>query len=156
MSIAGMDQKPTKRGKITEVTREESARLRAIWDREQARLKASGLGTQEAFGAHFHIGNQAAVGFFLNGRTALSPKAAAAFARGLRCRVADFSPRLAAVLDAGAVAAWPFPDIDPERFARLSPTARIELQGVMRERLDAYERSASDGPSEKQQAPAAA
>jgi|GEM_PF-719874 len=51
--------------------------------------------TQAEFGEMYEIGNQSAVGHFLHGRTPLSPKAAAGFARGLNCRVADFSPRLA-------------------------------------------------------------
>lgn len=87
-----------RRGKVTEENREESRKLKAIWEREKARLLLDGHGTQEAFGQEFGIGNQAAVGFFLNGKSALSPKAAAAFARGLRCSVSDFSPRLAKVL----------------------------------------------------------
>jgi hypothetical protein len=88
----------SKRGNVTDEHRQEAARLRALWERERERLKAAGLGSQEAFGAEFKIGNQAAVGFFLNGKTALSPKAAAGFARGLRCDVKDFSPRLAELL----------------------------------------------------------
>lgn len=80
---------------LTSENLEEAARLRAIWEREMPRLKAEGVGSQEAFGRAFGIGVQAAVGFFLSGRAALSAKAAAGFARGLRCRIEDFSPRLA-------------------------------------------------------------
>lgn len=89
-----------KRGKVTDENRQEALALKAIWTMARDRLKAAGLASQEAFGAEFKIGNQAAVGFFLNGKTALSPKAAAGFARGLNCQVADFSPRLAALLQA--------------------------------------------------------
>lgn len=88
-----------RRGKVTDEHREEARKLLAIWHREQPRLKAAGYGSQAAFGEQFEIGNQAAVGFFLNGKTALSPKAAAGFARGLRCRIEDFSPRLAKLLE---------------------------------------------------------
>lgn len=130
-----------KRGKITAENLREAAALKAIWEREKPRLTALGWGSQEAFGDRFKIGNQAAVGFFLNGKTALSAKAAAAFARGLECQVSDFSPRLAEIL-AGAVtpAGWPFPDIPPERFHALSATAKIEIQGVVRERIESFER----------------
>lgn len=83
-----------KRGKVTAENRREAAALKAIWEREKPRLKTLGYGTQDAFGDKFDIGNQAAVGFFLNGDTALSHKAASGFARGLECRIADFSTRL--------------------------------------------------------------
>lgn len=76
----------------------EAARLRALWEDAKPALKKKGLGTQEAFGAAFDIGNQAATGFFLGGKIALSPKAAAGFARGLGVPISAFSPRLAAVL----------------------------------------------------------
>lgn len=88
-----------KRGKVTDENRAEAAALRAIWMRELPRLRDEGIGTQERFGQQFEIGNQAAVGFFLNGKTALSLKAALGFAKGLRCSVADFSQRLARHLD---------------------------------------------------------
>lgn len=94
-----------RRGKVTEEHREEARKLRAVWDRELPRLKDAGVGTQEKFGQEFGIGNQAAVGFFLNGKTALSPKAAAGFARGLQCDVGEFSPRLKAVIGVPATAA---------------------------------------------------
>lgn len=91
----------SRQGKVTEEHREEARRLRAIWDSKRDDLKAANVGSQEAFGLAFGIGNQAAVGFFLNGKTALSLKAALGFARGLECNVSDFSPRLAAILDGG-------------------------------------------------------
>lgn len=55
------------------------------------------MGSQAAFGETFGIGNQAAMTLFLNGGCALSLKAARGFAAGLGCRIADFSPRLAAL-----------------------------------------------------------
>lgn len=78
-----------------EVRLEEAARLKAIWDKTEAERRQAGVGTQGAFGDTFGIGNQAAVGFFLNGKTALSLKAAHGFATGLKCKIEDFSPRLA-------------------------------------------------------------
>lgn len=103
-----MASDPARRGNVTDEHRAEAARLKAIWLRERDRLLASGVGSQEAFGQAFEIGNQAAVGFFLNGKTALSPKAAAGFAKGLRCHVADFSPRLAGLF------ATPAPTLSPD------------------------------------------
>ena len=96
-----------RRSKVTPEHQEEARKLRAIWERESPRLKAASLGTQEAFGLHYDIGNQAAVGFFLSGRTPLSLKAAVAFARGLGCGVSDFSERLAKQLRPGETAPPP-------------------------------------------------
>jgi len=71
----------------------ESRALRAIWD------KTPGKPTQAEFAHRFGIGTQGAVALFLSGKTPLSPKAAAGFASGLGCRVEDFSPRLAAMIE---------------------------------------------------------
>ena len=143
LTIAGVSKAPNKQSKVTAEHREEAARLLKLWNDGKERLKARGVGTQEKFGAAFDIGNQAAVGFFLNGKTPLSAKAAAGFARGLGCQVADFSPRLAKILATAPSAAWPFPDIEFDRFDRLSLTAKIELQGVVRDRIESYERAAA-------------
>lgn len=73
-----------------EATRlKEAKQLRTIWDASNLSL------TQQAFGEKFGIGNQSAVGQFLQGRTPLSMKAAIGFASGLKVRLEDFSPRLA-------------------------------------------------------------
>lgn len=96
-------QKSARQSEVTPEHLEEARRLRALWTKAQQEHKAAGSSlTQEQAGEEFGIGTQAAVGFFLNGKTALSPKAAAAFARALGCAVADFSPRLALVLETGA------------------------------------------------------
>lgn len=44
---------------------------------------------------------------------------------------------------------WPFPDIEPHRFAALTPAQKIEIQGVVRERLDRFDeaRSVKQKPS---------
>lgn len=91
-----MDTSDAKKAKISDENRQESQALAEIWARTQAARDAANVGSQEAFGAEFGIGNQAAVGHFLRGRSAISLKAAEAFARGLGCTVDDFSPRLAA------------------------------------------------------------
>jgi hypothetical protein len=98
-----------RRGRVSDEHREESRRLRVIWDRTKPEREGRGVGTQEAFGHFYGVGNQAAVGFFLNGKTALSLKAATAFARGLKCEVRDFSPRLADLLNGPESAAYMTP-----------------------------------------------
>lgn len=78
-----------KRGVVTDLNREESKRLRAIWDSRSNRM------TQAEFGQTYGIGSQAAVGHFLNGHAAISLKAAKGFAHGLGCEISEFSERLA-------------------------------------------------------------
>jgi hypothetical protein len=41
-----------------------------------------------------------------------------------------------------AVGGWPFPDLDRARFERLSPNQRIEIQGLVRERIERFEAAA--------------
>lgn len=88
-----------RKAKITEEHLKEASALRAIWNSKKADLAAAGVSSQMAFGARYGIGTQAAVGFFLNGKSPLSLKAAIGFATGLGCSVSDFSPRLAAEMD---------------------------------------------------------
>lgn len=83
-----------RRAKTTPETQEEARKLRAIWD--SIKDKPS----QAVFGERHNIGSQSAVALFLNGTTPLSLKAANGFAVGLGCRVADFSPRLSAEIEA--------------------------------------------------------
>ena len=93
------DQHEDRRAKVTPEHEEEAAKLRVLWrDTAPAREKA-GVGSQLLFGAAYNIGTQGAVGSFLNGKTPLSAKAARGFADGFGCKVRDFSPRLAAMLE---------------------------------------------------------
>lgn len=73
----------------SEVVAQEAAKLRALWDSTEHP-------GQTVFGEEFDIGSQSAVGQFLRGVRPLSMKAAIGFAKGLKCRIEDFSPRLAA------------------------------------------------------------
>lgn len=79
-----------KRSRITDVHRQEAARLKAIWEDGRPRK------TQAEFGEYYGLGNQANVGHYLAARSPLNPKAAAAFALELGVSVAEFSPRIAA------------------------------------------------------------
>ncbi len=38
-----------------------------------------------------------------------------------------------------ATSGWPFPDLDRARFDALTPNQKIEIQGVVRERIDKFE-----------------
>ena len=87
----------SKKAVLTDENHAESAKLKQLWD---DRKHLHNL-TQAEFGHQYSIGTQAAVAGFLNGTSAISLKAATGFAQGLRCNVADFSPRLAAL--SGAV-----------------------------------------------------
>lgn len=78
-----------KKSKITPENLREAAKLKALWEAAPSKK------TQAVFGEHYGLGNQANVGHYLNGRSALNPKAAKAFAEELKCEVADFSVRVA-------------------------------------------------------------
>lgn len=82
-----------KRAKITDLHRQEAAKLKALWE-------AKPHPTQAVFGENYDLGNQANVGHYLNGRSALNVKAARAFAEVLECDISDFSPRVAQELAA--------------------------------------------------------
>ena len=87
----------SKKAVLTDENLAESAKLRELWEK---RKHLHGL-NQTEFGHEYDIGTQATVSHCLNGTMAISLKAATGFAQGLRCNVADFSPRLAAL--SGAV-----------------------------------------------------
>jgi hypothetical protein len=126
-----------KQGKITAENLEEARRLWAIWEKTYEQRKASKLNTQGAFGLEYGIGGQAAVGFFLKGRTALSLKAAKGFAKGLGCQIGDFSPRLAAL-----EISWPFDLVDRERYEALPMHMKHKAQVRMMDEIEALEREA--------------
>lgn len=84
----------SRKAKVTEENRGEAAALKKIYTGAPHNGKPSGL-SQAAFGAQYDIGSQAVVWQYLNGAIPLNLRAATGFARGLGCRIADFSPRLA-------------------------------------------------------------
>ena len=84
-----MQAKDQRKAKATPESRGEAAKLKAIWESSPYKI------SQAAFGERYEIGSQPAVGFFLNGDTPLSLKAAQGFAKGLKCEIEEFSPRLA-------------------------------------------------------------
>lgn len=84
----------SRKAKVTEENRGEAAALKKIYDGAPHNGRPSGL-TQAAFGAQYDIGSQAVVWQYLNGAIPLNLRAATGFARGLKCKIADFSTRLA-------------------------------------------------------------
>lgn len=119
---------------ITEQHREEARLLLKIWEDTYDERKRLGLHTQGAFGQEYSIGNQAAVGFFLHAKTALSLKAAKGFAKGLGCQIADFSARLAEL-----ETAWPFELVDRERYEALPAAQKHRAQLRMQDEIDSIE-----------------
>lgn len=78
--------------KLTPEERREAAQLKRIFLDRQAQYHFG----HEAFSEEYGLSSAQAVSHYLNGVMALNLKAAAQFARGLRCDISDFSPRLAA------------------------------------------------------------
>lgn len=75
--------------KVTDEHRAEAARLKALYAK-----KKDGR-SQAEFGADFGIGSQSVVWQYLNARMPLNLSAATGFAKGLKCELGAFSPRLA-------------------------------------------------------------
>lgn len=130
----------SRRGKVTLENQLEAKKLFTIYLAKADLREKNGATSQSAFGHKYEIGNQAAVGHFLNGKTALSMKAALGFCRGLECTLDDFTPRLAATARAevaamqvglGGPAPWPFALVDQEKFTNLSEMHRHMIEGAM-------------------------
>lgn len=82
-------------------------------ERLRGAYKAAGHGlTQAEFGEKFHIGSQSMVWQYLSGTVPLNARSASEFARALGCKVSDFSPRLAAEIEAMHQAEAEPPDAD--------------------------------------------
>jgi transcriptional regulator with XRE-family HTH domain len=124
-TVIPMGEADGRRGKVTPENKEESKRLKALWEKH----RPSGL-TQVEFGEQFNVGSQSAVTNMLNGHMAISQKAAKAFARGLGVEVKQFSPRLAGILEEASIpAAWPLgEEITPAVWETLPEKIRIKIQ----------------------------
>jgi phage repressor protein C with HTH and peptisase S24 domain len=85
------DRRISRQARVTAEHEREASVLKRLFE---ARKRELGL-TQNSLGHDYDIGNQAAVWQFMNAKVPLSMKAARGFARGLRCELAEFSPRLA-------------------------------------------------------------
>lgn len=108
-----------------EIVSKEAALLKEIWDNTPREIR----GNQAEFGEKYQIGTQAAVGFFLNGKSTISPKAARGFAAGLGCSIADFSPRLAK---------------EAELNAKFTHSERLSVNGLLAELAPALENVPDD------------
>jgi transcriptional regulator with XRE-family HTH domain len=102
-----MTEKAGRRGIVTPENEGESRKLKALW----VEYRSAGGLSQLEFGDEFGIGTQSAVTNMLNGKMAISLKAAKGFAKGLGVEIKQFSPRLARVIDEHATAAWPLGEV---------------------------------------------
>jgi hypothetical protein len=91
----------TRKARVTDENLAEAKKLKKLYDGEPHKGNPGGL-TQAAFGATYNIGAQSVVWQYLNGRIPLNLRAATGFAKGLKCKISDFSPRLAAAASAVA------------------------------------------------------
>jgi phage repressor protein C with HTH and peptisase S24 domain len=92
-------KKDSRRLPLADWQKEDSARLKAIFQEKRTALKL----TQEKIASELGEGvTQGAVSHFMNQRTALSIRAATVFARMLNVPVSDFSPTLAGQIEAMA------------------------------------------------------
>ena len=74
---------------LSSLEQEDSARLRAIWDRKKDSLSLSQQDVADAFG----ISNQTAISQYLNGKIPLNLEAAIKFAKVLEVNIREISPR---------------------------------------------------------------
>lgn len=88
----------TKKKPLTEEQQADADRLHRHWDawHERRRMEGRPLITQAEFGRLYGLGTQGNVWQYLNKKSPLNLKAAAAFAKGLGIAVEGFSPTLAA------------------------------------------------------------
>ena len=115
-----------RRGVVTPENKEESARLKKLWDAYRATDHSL---SQVDFGKDFGIGSQSAVTNMLNGHMAISLNAAKAFAKGLGVEVRSFSPRLAAVIDDLTPSEWPLGDeVTPAIWADLDDKIKTKIR----------------------------
>lgn len=122
--------------------KEDAARQLALFEK----YRANGGQKQEDFAADYGIGSQGNMGHYLHGRRPLNIETAGKFAKGLGISVEAFSPTLAGKIaaahqttNAAKRDGWPFPDIERARFDALSLRQQIEIQGVVRERIERFE-----------------
>jgi len=122
--------------------REDAARLLSLFEK----YRANGGLKQEDFAAEHGIGSQGNMGHYLHGRRPLNIETAGKFAKGLGVPIESFSPTLARKIalahqttEASKRDGWPFPSIDPARFERLTAEQKVEIRGVVRNMIQAFE-----------------
>jgi hypothetical protein len=136
-----------KKSKVTTENKEEARLLLSIW-------KSKEHESQDVFGEIYKIGNQSAVSQFLRGEAPLSLKAAKGFAKGLGCRISDFSPRLAEL-----ATSWPFELMDRETYEALNPSmqhkAQVRMDDILKELLQEQlaKQAATTSPTKPQDTP---
>lgn len=96
----------TKKAKLEEWQLEDAARLRGLWDAFNERTKIS----QAKFAADNKIGTQGMMYQYIKPTTPLNLEVAAKFAKGLGCKIGDFSP----TLEQTVLSVLPYISIDAE------------------------------------------
>ncbi|WP_019653997.1 S24 family peptidase [Variovorax atrisoli] len=132
------DDTASRKAKITDVHRSEAAKLKAIWDKVKPP-------NQKEFGMEYGIGGQTMVANYLNAHSPLNLTAAAGFARGLGCKIWEFSRRLSKEAEKIAEAAGLLADENFVPIQRLSVAAGagpgrvngvVEVEGELQFRSD--------------------
>ena len=124
-----MNKSVSKKENVAPWQAEDAARLKAIFESERNTL------SQLKFGAEYELGSAAMVWQYLNGHRPLNIAAAVSFARGLRCKIEEFSPVIAnQIAEAMSFArAAPEPtDLSDTELHRLS---KVEVYVITRFRL---------------------
>jgi transcriptional regulator with XRE-family HTH domain len=107
----------SRKAKVTDEHRREAVRLKELFQTHQlTQMQLGRRVTQGSFGADYEIGSQGLVTQYLNGIIPLNLPVAVAFAKGIGCKVADFSPRLAS---------------EQADLAGKAPAAKTSLQSVL-------------------------
>jgi hypothetical protein len=111
------------------IKRAEGAELRRIW-------KLRPPMSQAAFATTVLSASAGYLPQIFSGETPLDLRKARLFAEHLKCRIADFSPRLSAEEEKGrSLVTWPFPNLDYEEVSNLDPPEIAKLEGEMRSYL---------------------
>lgn len=121
----------TRKARVTDENHQEAEALKKLYFGEPHNGRPGGL-TQAAFGAEYGIGAQSVVWQYLNGAIPLNLRAAAGFARGLKVKLSDFSPRLAKEQAALAPASPPLAKTALQSVLELTPIEQ-QLLGLYRE-----------------------
>lgn len=124
-----MDKNASKKANVAPWQAEDAARLKSIFESEHNTL------SQLRFGAEYDLGSAAMVWQYLNGHRPLNITAAVAFARGLRCKVEDFSPALANQIAEAMMFARNAPQPSDQADTELHRLSKVEVHILTRFRL---------------------
>lgn len=124
-----MDKKASKPKQLEPWQAEDAARLKALFDGPANEL------SQLKFGAEFEIGSPGMVWQYISGHRPLNIRAAVAFAKGLKCKIEDFSPTIASEIAEAMIHARAIPQADDANGTELHRLSKAEVHLVTRFRL---------------------